>query len=72
MLEKGSYAFYVGSDVRSARYAGAFVLEEDEVTDRLEEALAPVTPFERMKPVSEDGIEASMAVSYTHLQGDCL
>ena len=60
VLEKGSYAFYVGSDVRSARYAGAFVLEEDEVTDRLEEALAPVTPFERMKPVSEDGIEAAM------------
>ncbi len=30
------------------------------MTDRLEEALAPVTPFERMKPVSEDGIEAAM------------
>ena len=53
VLEEGSYGFYVGTDVRSASFAGAFVQETLTVTERLEEALAPVTPFCRMKPVGE-------------------
>lgn len=53
VLEEGTYGFYVGTDVRNAFFAGAFVQEELIVTERLEEALAPVTPFYRMKPVGE-------------------
>ena len=53
VLEEGCYGFYVGTDVRSASFAGAFVQETLTVTERLEGALAPVTPFCRMKPVGE-------------------
>ncbi len=45
VLEEGSYGFYVGTDVRSTSFAGAFVRITLTVTERLEEALAPVTPF---------------------------
>ena len=50
VLEAGEYEFYVGSDVRSAVLAGSFRQEELLVTEKLREALAPVTAFDRMKP----------------------
>ncbi|MFQ9637318.1 MAG: glycoside hydrolase family 3 C-terminal domain-containing protein, partial [Eisenbergiella sp.] len=53
VLEEGSYCFYVGADVRSATFAGAFEQKETVVTQQLEEALAPVTAFDRMRPVGE-------------------
>ncbi len=49
VLEAGEYGIYVGTDVRRAAYAGRYVQPEDMVTEQLEEALAPVTPFQRMK-----------------------
>ncbi len=52
VLEAGKYEFYIGSDVRSAAHAGAFE-QEFEVVERLEEALAPVKPFKRIKPYCE-------------------
>ena len=55
VLEEGSYEFYVGSDVRSAAFAGAYE-QPFKVVEILTEAMAPVEAFERMKAVpGEDG-----------------
>ena len=50
VLESGEYVIYVGADVRSAIPAGTFYIEETEIISRHSEALAPVTPFERIRP----------------------
>lgn len=50
VLEEGEYCFFVGTDVRSAFPAGSLCLEKTVVVQQLEEACAPVTPFERIKP----------------------
>lgn len=47
VLEEGCYEFYVGSDVRSAALAGSYE-EMFTVVETLQEAYAPVRPFERM------------------------
>lgn len=54
VMEAGTYEFYVGTDVRSARLAGSFVLEELTVIETCTEALAPVEAFKRMK-ATENG-----------------
>ncbi|MGN1137426.1 MAG: glycoside hydrolase family 3 C-terminal domain-containing protein [Oscillospiraceae bacterium] len=56
VLEEGLYNIYVGTDVRNAEKKLDFSLAKTIVTEKLEEALAPVEPFERLKPVvSESG-----------------
>lgn len=55
VLEAGEYKFYVGSDVRSAKYAFSFEQGEAFVTESLTQALAPVESFERIKPVYQNG-----------------
>lgn len=50
VLEAGTYVFYVGGDVRSARAAGSAEVEALVVTEKLTEAMAPVLAFERLKP----------------------
>ncbi len=58
VLEPGEYVFYVGGNVRDARRSGSYVVCGDTmVLEELEEALAPVAAFERMKPgrQKEDG-----------------
>ncbi len=50
VLEEGAYRFFAGEDVRSAALCGSFTQPELKVTQQLEEALAPVTPFFRLKP----------------------
>lgn len=62
VLEAGEYAFYVGTDVRSASLTGSLTLENTVIVRRVEEACAPVTPFERMKPGAE--AEGEFKVSY--------
>lgn len=52
VLEAGEYRFYLGTDVRSAALAGTVSLPET-VVEQLEEACAPVTPFERLRPGAE-------------------
>ena len=52
VLEQGTYRFYIGSDVRSAAYAGECHLEA-QVAEQLQEAMAPVSVFQRMKPEKE-------------------
>ncbi|MBO4414994.1 MAG: glycoside hydrolase family 3 protein [Lachnospiraceae bacterium] len=58
LLEAGTYRFYVGKNVRDAKQALTFELEDTKVLRQAESALAPVLPFERMvntegKPVYE-------------------
>lgn len=50
VLEAGEYTFYVGENVRDARKTGTITLQQLTVVKQLEEAMAPVTVFERMKP----------------------
>lgn len=50
VLEAGEYRLYVGSDVRSAAYAGNWQ-QELEVLAQLQEVCAPIESFERLKAV---------------------
>lgn len=55
VLEEGEYEIFVGTDVRSAASI-ASLRENFRVVEQLEEALAPVKTFQRMKPcLQEDG-----------------
>lgn len=49
VLEAGKYNFFTGTDVRSAQPVGSVTLEE-QVLEQLEEACAPVTAFDRLRP----------------------
>ncbi len=49
VLEAGDYKFFIGSDVRSASCAGTVALKEAAV-ETLEEVMAPVLSFERLRP----------------------
>lgn len=62
VLEEGVYVFYVGTDVRSASPAGRMGIEETVVLEELEEACAPVTAFQRMKPQADE--EGGFRVSF--------
>ena len=54
VLEPGEYKFYVGENVRDARPSGSFTIcGETVVLKELEEALAPVTDFQCMRPGAE-------------------
>lgn len=50
VLEAGEYAFYVGENVRDAKKTDTVTCRELTVLQQLEEAMAPVTAFKRMKP----------------------
>ena len=54
ILEKGKYTFHIGSDVRNCTDYFPFELEKDVIIEKCEQALAPVTEFERIKAVSSD------------------
>lgn len=54
VLEQGDYDIYVGNDVRNSAYAGSIEVEVIKVTQQLEEALAPVLSFERIKPKMDE------------------
>lgn len=54
VLEAGEYRFYVGTDVKAAQCAGSVTLPET-VVEQLEEACAPVTAFDRLRPGAEKG-----------------
>ncbi|MDO5049283.1 MAG: glycoside hydrolase family 3 C-terminal domain-containing protein [Actinomycetaceae bacterium] len=47
VIEEGEHAFFLGANVRDAQPAGTLT-EEQLILERLEQASAPVTPFERM------------------------
>ncbi len=50
VLEAGQYRIYLGEDVRHSQEVFAFDLEKLEVVEQLEEVLAPVHHFSRLKP----------------------
>ena len=54
VLEEGTYTFYMGNSVRNTKECGSFTLSGTAVIEVCEEALAPIRPFERMKPASKD------------------
>ena len=54
ILEKGKYTFHIGSDVRNCTEHFGFVLDNDVVIEKCEQALAPVTEFDRIKAVLSD------------------
>ena len=51
VIEEGTYTFYVGNSSRNVEKAGDILWARTEVIKQLEEALAPVKDFERIKPV---------------------
>ncbi len=56
VLEAGEYRFHIGTDVKAAAYSGSVSLPET-VIEQLEEACAPVTAFDRLRPGAEkDGV----------------
>lgn len=57
ILEKGKYTLCIGSDVRSCTGCFEFELGNDVVLEKCEQALAPVTEFDRIKAVpTENGL----------------
>ena len=59
ILEKGKYTLCIGSDVRSCTGCFDFELGNDVVLEKCEQALAPVTEFNRIKAVpTENGLNA--------------
>lgn len=61
VLEAGDYGILVGDDVRDAKAVFTYPVTETVVTEQYEQALAPVRPFERMRPVAREG---GFAVGY--------
>lgn len=62
VLEPGSYRFYLGGDVREAVFAESFEINELTVVETLQEAMAPVEDFRRMKP--EGSVDGEYCVGY--------
>lgn len=50
VLEAGEYKVYAGTDVRTAEEVFTYTVEKTKVVKRCRECLAPITPFERIKP----------------------
>ncbi len=55
VLEKGDYELFVGTDVRSAQSVFTHTQHDTVVTQQLEEVLPPVTSFERLCAVEQNG-----------------
>lgn len=55
VMEQGEYKLYVGANVRDAKEAGAFVLDEDVIVEKLASAMKPAVAYERMKPMVVEG-----------------
>lgn len=51
VIEKGTYTFYVGNSSQNVEKVGDITLPETEVINQLEEVLAPVESFKRIKPI---------------------
>lgn len=52
--EAGEYKYYVGTDVRTAKYAASRFLDETIMVKQCVQAMPPVKGFQRMKPVPTD------------------
>ncbi|MCR5101245.1 MAG: glycoside hydrolase family 3 C-terminal domain-containing protein [Butyrivibrio sp.] len=54
VMENGTYSFFAGANVRDAQFSGGIYLNETIVVEQLQEEMAPVESFERMKPLLQD------------------
>lgn len=73
VLEAGEYRFYVGTDVRSAVLACSVVIDETKAVKRCMQAMAPVLPFERIRPAAntDESYDISMeAASLSEVEED--
>ena len=52
VLEEGTYTFHMGCSVRDTKPCGSLQLSGTAVIEQLEEAMAPIRAFDRMKPQS--------------------
>ena len=50
VLEEGEYVFHLGSSVRDTKPCGSFRLSGTAPIEQLEEAMAPILAFDRMRP----------------------
>ncbi len=50
VLEEGTYYIFAGFNVREAKPAGQFVIDETQVISRFKQVAAPIVPFTRIKP----------------------
>ena len=67
VLEEGNYAFHMGNSVRNTKECGSIMLSGTAPIEQLEEAMAPIRAFERMKPApvsGESGKESRYEVSF--------
>jgi beta-glucosidase len=55
VLEAGEYLIHMGNSVRHTKEVMRVELKDLVVVETLESAMAPVIPFQRIKPVFEDG-----------------
>lgn len=62
VLEAGTYTFYVGNSVRCEQEAGSFTLEETQLVQQLDSALAPTQAFQRMRAALQ--LDGSVAEAY--------
>ena len=56
VLEKGEYFFYVGNSIKNIKQIYTVNVPHLIVASKNTQALAPVTPFKRIKPKEKDGI----------------
>jgi len=61
ILEKGDYIFEAGNSIRNTISAGIYRNLEDKIINQLQEALAPISPFERYV-IAEDGTKVMTKV----------
>ena len=55
VLEEGTYYFHIGNSVRNTKLCGSLQLSGTAVIEQLEEAMAPIRAFDRMKPAVSGG-----------------
>ncbi|UOK61339.1 fibronectin type III-like domain-contianing protein [Paenibacillus sp. OVF10] len=56
VLEAGSYIFHVGDHVRDAKSCGSIAIDKLQVLEQLQESMAPVVAFERMRCASDGSL----------------
>ncbi|MGM9645658.1 MAG: glycoside hydrolase family 3 C-terminal domain-containing protein [Eubacteriales bacterium] len=70
VLEAGDYNIYVGTDARSAEKAFTYTVKATTVTRKCRECLAPVIPFDRIKPDKDMKLSYGQAPQRTYALKD--
>ncbi|MDE6184353.1 MAG: glycoside hydrolase family 3 C-terminal domain-containing protein [Lachnospiraceae bacterium] len=68
VLERGTYTFLAGSSIRSLEEAGSFQVEDTKLFSQCSNAMAPMKPFERMKPYKREDGSSSFGYEETPLR----